>query len=111
MPNAPLIQKSQPQPIVEPKKKKKWGKWVIIGCGTLIFLLIIMVAGCLYIGKKLISKNTGTESQDNMVDEQAQKDLSDQLNLTMMLENDFGLEEVIISQDGEDLLVRCSAPT
>jgi hypothetical protein len=111
MSNVPSTQKSQPQPIVEPKKKKKWGKWIFIGCGTLIFLLIITVAGCLYLGKKLISEKTETESQGSLSDPQVRKDFSDQLDLTMMLENDFGLEEVIISQDGEDLLVRCSAPT
>lgn len=42
---------------------------------------------------------------------QAQKNLTDRLNLTILLEDSLGLEEVLISQNEENLLVRFKAPT
>ncbi|NQV13031.1 MAG: DUF4352 domain-containing protein [Parcubacteria group bacterium] len=60
-------QSIQPQPQAQPKKSN-WWKWALGGCGTLIFLGIIFIAGCSLVGKKAVDEvskeldNSGTSS-------------------------------------------------
>jgi len=91
------------------QKKKTWWKWAVSGCLVLIILSIIFIAGCWYLVKKGTSNKqieTAQKTETPLPD-----NFSDQLDLMMLLEDNFKLEEVIISQDNEDLLVRCKAPT
>ena len=56
MPNAQQPEQSvQPQPSAQPKKSS-WWKWALGGCGVLIFLAIIAIAGCSFVGKKAVDE-------------------------------------------------------
>jgi len=73
-----------------------------------IFLmaLILVLPGC---GKKKV-ENTNT----NISEEPAglsQEEIQTQIDLTLLLEDAFGLKEVIISQDNKNYIVRFKAPT
>lgn len=70
----------------------------------LIFGLIVAVL--FFVGCKSAEEKAAEEAAL-----QAQENFANQLDLALALEDDLGLEEVIISQDGENLLLRCKAPT
>ena len=69
MPNTQSPQQSQPQPST-PKKKSSWWKWLLGGCGVLLILFIIAVAGCSMLGNKAVDKaaneigNLNTETSE-----------------------------------------------
>lgn len=105
MPNTKSA-KSQPPAPVQPKKSRRWA-WLLVlgGAGIIILLLITTIAGCWHFFNKKDSE------QVEQPKTQEQVDFSNQLDLMILLEDNFALEDMVISQNKEDLLVRCKAPT
>jgi hypothetical protein len=93
------------------------GKWILGGCGVLIIVVIIVIAGHSKLDTKDVSNANNHNTLGQVVDTPvqtatlSQKDFSAQLDLALFLEDELGLKEVIVTQDGKNLLVRFKAPT
>ena len=77
-----------------------------------IFLVsfVLVFIGCGKQPAKTLNIN-GHSGETAAISEADLDKINDQLNLAILLEDELGLKEVIVSQDGENLLIRCMAPT
>jgi hypothetical protein len=115
MPNAQPAKQSQPQ---SPARQKNNGRLKLIlilaGCGVLILIaLVIIFAGHSNVNENINSNVNKKSVFGQVVDvaEQTQGNFSDQVDLAIFLEDELGLKEVLVSQDGKNILVRFMAPT